>query len=654
MKNLTQRAFMLITMVSFMLSLRQLTYAFPTPTTNYKNLNIIETVQVDHQMTTAEGAWAAFNITSLIEKTGVTYEEAAANIGKIMNFWQYDHSESAEDYYVADELWPMETWGYWWFNFADDEKTTFVADQWSEGCWGWTGSGVTLGTDSVCWIFIGPYTTSEVGQKVHSQLYAVIGSDAIQFNIDAEVIGQPMRKLDECTLRGETTIYTNNQVSNGWNGRPVRWNVQEALDSLGCGLVDIHFMMLDADSCLNPNYTATSGFWIDMDGKLTDYVQDTKTWFVEYNSSTGALNVGHMPNMFTGDGTEVCEGTVYLCFYDNIYKVNVVMDVIPNREAPTEFIEKGREELYLQGLANHNDWSVGYNVQIDYQRATELTECGRGDDLVLYAKYPDGRWTKETSTTVPYGFWLTNEGKFCWYGNEGYSYFFENVNGGLIGNWGHIPGADDPGTSYRGEFYYVNEANGYYYTVDYLIDFVSEVVENAVVGEDSITVFVSDEGYVTPLDVTPALAALGIEETEIPEEAQWLVPSFATLYAPTNDTGEGYVYDAEGKTCNMDTEEAENAVYKLYYHPEEAGFYGEAWKEFTDETRYNVRQALAYSGMYYIFHITVAPASVADNIEEVTTSVSNNDGNIYNLNGQKVDNSYRGIVIKNGKVILQK
>ena len=145
-----------------------------------------------------------------------------------------------------------------------------------------------------------------------------------------------------------------------------------------------------------------------------------------------------------------------------------------------------------------------------------------------------------------------------------------------------------------------------------------------------------------------------MKKTEIPEDAQWLVPSFATLYAPTNDTGEGYVYDAEGNTCNMDSEEAENAVYRLYYHPEEAGFYGEVWKDFTEETRYNVRQALAYNGKYYIYHITVALASVADAIEEITTSGNRNDGNIYNLNGQKVDDSYRGIVIKNGKAFIQK
>jgi|GEM_PF-6232026 len=653
MKNISRRAIALWAMISCMVSVSQLAYAFPTPTTNHKNLNIIEEVQINHSMTLNEGKWIAFDLTNLIEKAGVTYTDAAENIGKIMNFWQYDHSESAEDYYVADELWPMETWGFWWFNFADDEKTTFVADQWSEGCWGWTGGDVTLGTDSVCWIFLGPYNGAAIGQKAHSKLYAVIGEDAIQFNIDAEIIAQPLRKLSECTIQGETTIYTNNQVSNGWNGRPVRWDLQEALDSLGCGLVDVQFMMLDADSCLNPNYTATAGFWMEPDGTLSEYIQGSKTWFVEFNSSNGNLNVGHMPNMFTGDGTEICQGTVYLTFYDDIYKINIVMDVIPDRQAPTEFIEKGREELYLQGLANHNDWSVGYNVQIDYERAAELTECMRGDDLVLYAKYPDGTWTKETSTTVPYGFWLTNEGKFCWYGNEGYSYFFENVNDGLIGNWGHIPGADDPGTSYRGEFYYVNEANGYYYTVDYLIDFVEEIAENTVVGEDSITVFVSAEGYITPVDITPALTALGIEDSELPEDAQWLVPSFATLYAPINDTGEGYVYDANGNTCNMDTEEAANAVYRLYYHADEAGFYGEEWADFAADTRYSIKQALAYNGKYYIYHITVASGTIADDITEVTTPAQT-DGILYNLNGQRVDDSYRGIAIKNGKVFIQK
>ena len=187
MKIFTQKA-LTLTMMVCMTVVCQLAYAFPTPTTNYKNLNIVETISINHEMTTSEGGWVAFDITSLIEKTQVTYEDAAANIGKIMNFWQYDHSESAEDYYVADELWPMETWGYWWFNFADDEKTTFVADQWSEGSWGWTSSGVTLGTDSICWIFFGPYNTAAVGQEVNSKMYAIIGSDAIQFDINVKVV----------------------------------------------------------------------------------------------------------------------------------------------------------------------------------------------------------------------------------------------------------------------------------------------------------------------------------------------------------------------------------------------------------------------------------------------------------------------------------
>ena len=102
MKNISRRAIALWAMISCMVSVSQLAYAFPTPTTNHKNLNIIEEVQINHSMTLNEGGWIAFDLTNLIEKAGVTYTDAAENIGKIMNFWQYDHSESAEDYYVAD------------------------------------------------------------------------------------------------------------------------------------------------------------------------------------------------------------------------------------------------------------------------------------------------------------------------------------------------------------------------------------------------------------------------------------------------------------------------------------------------------------------------------------------------------------------------
>ena len=653
MKNFTSRAVALFAMTVCMAVFSVVAKALPNPTTTWKDLNVIDTVQVNFQMTAKEGGWIAMDVNSLLEHTGVSIAEASANLGQVMYMWKYDNSYTAEDFFVSDVLSPLGEKNWWSLVFADDAKTTFVAGGWTSESWGWTGGDVVLNEEGIFWLWLAPYGGAEAGQKVHSQFYAIIGNDAILWNVDVEVLGQPMRLLEECTIKGETTIYTNNQVGNGWNGRTVTWNLQEALDSLGCGRGDINFFCLDSDGYLNPNFTATKGFWMTPEGEIAPYEYGTKTWFVELKDD-GMLNVGQMPEAFVGDGTEICYGEVYIGWYDLMWKINVTMKVIPNREVATEFVEKGGGELYLQGLANYDQWSTGYNVHLDYEKALEVTECELGDELVLYAKKEDGTWTKEVSTTVAAGFWMTADGYFCWYGS-GNAYFFENVNNGIIGNWGHVPNADDPGTTYTGEFYLVNEANGYYYTVHYRIDFVSEIVETAVVGEEDVTVVASDDGTLTGVDITPALTALGIEETEIPEEARWVVPSFATLYDQVNYMDEGYAFDAEGKTCNVDTEEgAAAAIYRLGYDAQEGGFYAEAWQDFAEGASYTVKMALEYEGKYYVYNITVvAPSGEEDAIVDVNVSKKAFEGKAYNVSGQPVDGSYRGFVIKNGKLIRQ-
>lgn len=659
MKNFTPRAVALFAMTVCMAVFSVVAKAeLPAPTTNYKNLNVIATVPVDMQWELNGGASVYCDINLLLETSGLSLEEAQAHVKDIFYLWQYDSSETAEDYFVADELAPMvKPEGYWWIDFADEKKDVFVAKSWSENCFAWTAGEPQLNDEGVCEIYFGTYTGAQVGQKAHSQMYAIIGDNAILYDINVEVVAEKVPTFEECTLVGEVTVITDNRVSNGWNGRAVRWDLQAALDALECpSVADLKvFYLTEEGEMSNAAQTYDGlGFWMTMEGEVIPFTSGSKSWFAQVRDN-GNINVGHMPgDVFTGDGTEVCKGSFYLRYYSNIYKLNVEMTVIPDSEAPTEFVEKGYGELYLQGLANHSDWSVGYNVQLDYEKALEVTGAGPSDVLTLYAKTPDGEWEKRTTTTVASGFWMTADGRWCEYGN-GNAYFFENVNFGVIGNWGHVPNADDPGTTYEGEFYYVNEANGYYYTVHYRIDFVSEIVETAVVGEEDVTVVASDDGTLTEVDITPALTALGIEETEIPEEARWVVPSFATLYDQVNYMDEGYAFDAEGKTCNVDTEEgAAAAIYRLGYDAQEGGFYAEAWQDFAEGASYTVKMALEYEGKYYVYNITVvAPSGEEDAIVDVNVSKKAFEGKAYNVSGQPVDGSYRGFVIKNGKLIRQ-
>lgn len=650
-KTITKNAKMLLCF--FMMAMSSVAFAFPTPTTNYKNLNVIDTVQVNLQMTETEGGWVVCDISQLLTLTNTEIADAQANIGSIMNMWKYDTSQEAEDYYVADELWPMSTWGYWWFSFADDEQTTFVASDWSDKCWGWTGGNVALGSDSVCWIFYGPYNSAKVGQKVHSQLYAIIGNDAILYNLDVEIIGATLRTLDECSLVGEMTVYTNNQISNGWNGRVARFELQEVLTTLGCGTADIQFYALDADSCLNPNFTSNAGFWMTMDGEIAPYEYGTKTWFAELNSANSSFNVGHMPESFIGDGSETCTGSFYIGFYDHIYKINIVMDVIPDRVMPSVFTEAGGEELYLQAQANYYDWSCGYNVDVDYERAAELTECALGDELVLYAWTADGYWSKACTVTTPSGFWLTPDGFHTGY-DQNSAFFIENVYKGHIGNWGHMAGADEPGTSYTGNFYLVNEANGKYYTITYRVDFMSEIIEKQVVGEEDIIVKAGSlEDAYTKIDVETMLSALGIEGTEVPEEILWLTPGFGGIYENTKCEGAGYYYDANAKTIDpTDAEALENALFYITYSEDEgyASFMSHEVLEMPADTSYSIKVAAELGGKQYIYNITV----ISDTNTAINNvMISNSSSKVYNLNGQVVSN-YHGVVIKDGKKYFAK
>jgi hypothetical protein len=54
----------------------------------------------------------------------------------------------------------------------------------------------------------------------------------------------------------------------------------------------------------------------------------------------------------------------------------------------------------------------------------------------------------------------------------------------------------------------------------------------------------------------------------------------------------------------------------------------------------------------YVLHLGDATAIHA--IDGLTPALSEGDGAIYNVAGQRVADSYRGIVIKNGKKVLNK
>ena len=95
-------------------------------------------------------------------------------------------------------------------------------------------------------------------------------------------------------------------------------------------------------------------------------------------------------------------------------------------------------------------------------------------------------------------------------------------------------------------------------------------------------------------------------------------------------------YDADKKTIDV----------KVWNNPD-AGI------SFADGKTVQTKLALANAGWYYVYNITLGTADTLAGVQAVKTVKAGN-GLIYNLAGQRVDASYKGLVIKNGQKMIQK
>ena len=81
---------------------------------------------------------------------------------------------------------------------------------------------------------------------------------------------------------------------------------------------------------------------------------------------------------------------------------------------------------------------------------------------------------------------------------------------------------------------------------------------------------------------------------------------------------------------------------------------------FTDGEVVATDFCVSSSGWYYIYHAKLANAATIEKLKaeaagiQGVKAVKADKGLIYNLAGQRVDSSYKGIVIKNGQKAIQK
>lgn len=177
-----------------------------------------------------------------------------------------------------------------------------------------------------------------------------------------------------------------------------------------------------------------------------------------------------------------------------------------------------------------------------------------------------------------------------------------------------------------------------------------------------------EEEKATTIDATPMLNTFEVEdfsflsngkdgiklytlkEPDDPEDDP--IESFSGLLTWTDGgfvNGNGlYIEDDMGVQIFFDDAsiDGNNIDIKVWNNPD-SGI------PFADGKTVQTKLAVSQSGWYYVYNITLGTEATLAGIKTVKTEKSGN-GLIYNLSGQRVDGSYKGLVIKNGQKMIQK
>ena len=220
--------------------------------------------------------------------------------------------------------------------------------------------------------------------------------------------------------------------------------------------------------------------------------------------------------------------------------------------------------------------------------------------------------------------------------------------------------------------YQLQEANKYYFRFEEL-SFTDSNVEigERTLGETEIALPVNDGGddpLETTVDVSDMLNTFKVEDFSFMNE-QGNVMKMIGLTVPEEEGDEpdeifktvdswtdGGFVNAQGYFIGEDINGIEIGFNEDSFADGKINFHvwnnPEAGISFADGNTVKTQICISKGGWYYIYHVVLMSKETLG-ISTVKTEETGN-GQIYNLAGQRVDSSYKGLVIKNGKKAIQK
>ena len=222
--------------------------------------------------------------------------------------------------------------------------------------------------------------------------------------------------------------------------------------------------------------------------------------------------------------------------------------------------------------------------------------------------------------------------------------------------------------------YQLQEANNYYFVFEeFSFGEKNVTMEDRTLGtpEDiALPVNTGDDPKATTVDMAGMLAAFEYEDFSFlsngkdginlltlsqPEDPEEDPEEVFSSVLPWTDGGfvnaQGYFQDLDymdGIQLYLDDESIDGSKINInVWNNPDSGI------SFANGETLKTKLAISNGGWYYIYNVTLASEETIAGIKTVKKNIDGN-GLIYNLAGQRVDGSYKGLVIKNGKKLIQR
>ena len=504
----------------------------------------------------------------------------------------------------------------------------------------------------------------KAGDSYYNNVYIIYNDKAYRIRIQLTIEEADYSGLDEMTKTGETYIEKEQGIDDSYNYDTVSFTLDtEAIAAeLGCEENQLSLQVLDANNNLTSSSTANNGgYWMTADGIACAWGSSAIV-FVEPLTSGDlkTLTIGHYPgNLKPGDEVRfnmyiVNEGKYHLL--DILYKVKE-----KEAEDQSGFKIVATRSAAVQVIASATDYLVNGN-QSTYTLTTDVVnELIGTTSPVLYCELADSITASTGEKYAPYsrylctpapGVWLGKEGQgHAWTGNAeapvGICYSLSNGQFTIY----HAPGVNAVGSAYKTNLYLVNEETQDMVQIKFTIQFVSEIMDYEIVGEESLLLPINldlDETS-APFDPSKAAAAFEISVDELMNGYTLRGKAESGLY------GEGYNPLENGLTFNhKNGGYDENGMIHIICE-EKGGVYTIftiSDQELEEGYRKDAEMCFQIDTKRYIYHITFLDESLYTGISSI--SETSNKGKIYDVSGRLVKNPNKGIYIQNGKKYIVK